>query len=187
MMNSTLEAKIVEYCAPTLAGMKSAGLFSYFYVDRAKAEEELGAANVLLNERGVYVVALLWRERSVLVYAYRKRLLQRELSDEKTRALLTNYGYAGFDVASCIGHLKRRLCETADFPHEIGIFLGYPLEDVKGFIENGGKNCIGCGMWKVYCNVCEKQKLFDKYKRCTQVYMQVFGEGRRLSQMTVAG
>lgn len=39
---------------------------------------------------------------------------------------------------------------TKDFPHEIGLFLGYPLEDVQGFIENRaeGYKCVGC--WKVY-------------------------------------
>ena len=37
-----------------------------------------------------------------------------------------------------------------DFPHEIGLLLGYPPEDVSGFIENGGKNFLCSGYWKVY-------------------------------------
>lgn len=48
-------------------------------------------------------------------------------------------------------------------PHEVGIFLGYPLEDVLGFIANGGKNCLTCGYWKVYTNVENKQSLFEAY------------------------
>ncbi len=32
--------------------------------------------------------------------------------------------------------------EEATYPHEIGIFLGYPLEDVLGFIQ--------LVFWKVY-------------------------------------
>lgn len=50
-------------------------------------------------------------------------------------------------------------------PHEVGIFLGYPLEDVLGFIANGGKNCLTCGYWKVYANVEEKQNIFEAYDK----------------------
>lgn len=82
--------------------------------------------------------------------------------------------------------LKKRIQKEACFPHEIGLFLGYPLEDVEGFIKNKGRNCESCGIWKVYCNAGEKQLLFAKFKKCTEVYKQVFGEGRQLLQLTVA-
>lgn len=48
-----------------------------------------------------------------------------------------------------------------EFPHEIGLFLGYPLCDVRGFIEDArGGVCLGCGYWKVYGEVEEREKLF---------------------------
>lgn len=36
------------------------------------------------------------------------------------------------------------------------------LLNVKGFIDNKGQNCESCGVWKVYCNREEKDKLFLK-------------------------
>lgn len=44
----------------------------------------------------------------------------------------------------------RRLQRFEAFPHEIGLFLSYPPEDVRGFIEHKGheSKCEGC--WKVY-------------------------------------
>ena len=70
--------------------------------------------------------------------------------------------------------------------HEIGVFLDYPLEDVVGFIENAGQNykCSGC--WKVYCNECEAVKLFARYKKCRDVYMRLWHQGRSVLQLTVA-
>ena len=68
MHRKRLEKELVEHCAPTLAGIKSAGLFSYFYTDETLAGEELRAVNATLNERGVYVEALVWREASVLIF-----------------------------------------------------------------------------------------------------------------------
>lgn len=180
-----MENKIIEHCAPTLAGMKSAGLFSYFYDDRQDAVSQLRQVNLRLNDRGVYVEALLWRDDSVLIYAYRKRQLERELGNPEVKKLLAEYGYIECEVNGCIEHLKKRLCDYVCFPHEIGIFLGYPLDDVVGFIENRGRNCKYCGLWKVYGDECETRRLFAKLEKCTKVYMKVFSEGRTIRQLTV--
>ena len=64
--------------------------------------------------------------------------------------------------------------------------MDYPLLDVIGFIEQGGKNCKCCGVWKVYSNECETQQLFERYRKCTEVYQKVFARGRTLVQLTVA-
>lgn len=185
MCGYSLETSLIEHCAPTLAGMKTAGMFNYFYQEKNRTFDELEFINKKLNPRGVYMEALLWREKSVLLYVYRLRHLQNELLRPGVMELLRQYGYTCHEAKDCIRYLKVRLYHYDCFPHEIGIFLGYPLEDVKGFIENNGKNCKSCGMWKVYCNEAEKQKLFDKFRRCTQVYRKVFDEGRQLVQMTV--
>ena len=46
------------------------------------------------------------------------------------------------------------------FPHEIGVLLGYPAEDVKGFVVNEGKNYLYSGYWKVYGDLSEAKQLF---------------------------
>lgn len=85
----------------------------------------------------------------------------------------------------CIRNLRIRINSNKTFPHEIGLFLGYPVEDVKGFIENKGENCVKCGAWKVYCNPEEKMHFFCKMKRCTEAYMRFFNNGMEISKMTV--
>ena len=172
MRGERLEKALIEHCAPTLAGIKSAGLFSYFHTDETRAREELREVNAMLNERGVYVEALVWREASVLIYAYRQSHLEKELRQDGVSELLEPYGYEDVSVDGC-------------FPHEIGVFLGYPIEDVKGFIEHGGRDCKSCGLWKVYCDTAYAQRLFDKMSKCSRVYRQVFLQGRSLAQLTV--
>lgn len=180
-----LEHRLIEHCAPTLAGMKSANLFNYFFSSKETTLMELEEINEKLNTRGVYVIAMLWKEGSVLVYAYRHTILEKELQQSGVKELLAEYGYKDCNVKSCLAHLKKRLYHCKCFPHEIGIFLGYPLPDVIGFINNKGKNCKCCGLWKVYCNECETRRLFDKLNRCTKIYLQVFANGRSITQMTV--
>lgn len=186
MKSIMLETRMIEHCAPTLAGIKSASLFNYFFTEKEVVQEEVKEVNGLLNERGVYVETLLWRENSVLVYTYRKSHIQKELQQPKVMELLSKYGYQNCEVKDCIAHLKTRLQYYTCFPHEIGIFLGYPLEDVIGFIENRGENCKCCGLWKVYCNEKETIRLFHKIKKCNKVYLQVFAKGRSITQMTVS-
>lgn len=40
--------------------------------------------------------------------------------------------------------LSGRISASEDFPHEIGLFLGYPVDDVTGFIQNKGRNYLLC-------------------------------------------
>ena len=181
-----LEHCLIECCAATLAGLKSANLFSYRFIAKEKVIEELTAINGKLNEKGVHIEVLAWKEKFVLIYVYRYSMLERELAKEETRKLLSDYGYMDYTVESCLLHLKQRLYQDDCFPHEIGIFLGYPLQDVIGFIDNKGQNCKYCGFWKVYGDEGEAKKRFERLRKCTSVYLRLFAEGRSIIQMTVS-
>ena len=90
------------------------------------------------------------------------------------------------EIKYALSRLKSRIGENNEFPHEIGIFLDYPLGDVIGFIVNQGRNfkCAGC--WKVYCDECACRKTFAKYKKCRDVYVRLWQQGRSVLQLTVA-
>ena len=180
-----MEKSLIEHCAPTLAGMKCASLFNYFHSGEQLVREELNELNHLLNGKGVFIEVLIWRETSALIYVYRKTMLESILASPGAFELLTPYGYESCETEACLSYLKCRIRHSSCFPHEIGVFLGYPLEDVYGFITNKGQNCESCGMWKVYCNKDEKNKLFQKFQKCKDIYQRVFCEGRTLLQMTV--
>ena len=71
-----------------------------------------------------------------MIYVYRPHALECDLADQRARVLLLKYGYTPENTDCCVVHLIRRLCAEEEFPHEIGLFLGYPVEDVVGFMEN---------------------------------------------------
>lgn len=87
-----------------------------------------------------------------MVYVYRPDRLARDLQQPGVAAFLAHCGYTGTAPAACLDVLRHKLAVSIDFPHEIGLFLGYPLGDVIGFIENHGQNCLCSGVWKVYTN-----------------------------------
>ncbi len=180
-----LERLVIEQCAPTLAGMKTANLFSYYFNSKYEAVEELCELNHKLNERGVHATVLNWCEKRALVYVYRAERLRSDLSRSEISHLLKEYGYEGNDVTLCLRHLQERMKSGREFPHEIGLFLGYPPEDVEGFIIHKGEKCKFCGLWKVYSDEVAARKLFAKYSKCQRVYTQLFSEGRSIVRMTV--
>lgn len=129
-----------------------------------------------------------------LIYVYRRADLEKILNRDEIRSFLLNHGYliddneivGGVNCENIILQLKKKFEKLNQFPHEIGIFLGYPIGDVKGFIENHGCNCKCTGYWKVYCNEEEATKTFRKYKKCRDIYMNLWISGRSVMQLTVA-
>lgn len=180
-----LEKMIVEQCAPTLANMKTANLFNYKYDSLELLQMEIDDANQKLNTKGVYIKVLKFTTSRALIYVYRKKMLEADMKKAGVDDLLKSCGYEILTVEACLEQLQKHLQEHDCFPHEIGIFLGYPLCDVIGFIEHGGKNCKYCGIWKVYSNECETKELFARFRKCAKVYAQVFTAGKSIVQMTV--
>ena len=140
----------------------------------------------MLYSSGIRFFVLKEDEKSALVYVYRAGALGKILEDARVRSFLKKCGYTDFSAEAVLKKLKERFSHGGDFPHEIGVFLGYPLGDVIGFIQNSGKNCKCTGCWKVYCDECSAKKTFDKFKKCTEVYTRLWSQGRTVLQLTVA-
>ena len=85
-----------------------------------------------------------------------------------------------------LGQRFREYRRTQDipFPHEMGVFLGYPMADVKGFIKHEGKNYLYSGYWKVYENVEERKELFKSYEQIRYVFIQEAEKGKNLWEIT---
>lgn len=141
--------------------------------------------NARLNAKGVQVTVLLKREKSALIYVYRPTLLERELAKGETRQFLLQYGYPVGQLEATLAYLRDKLLHEQAFPHEIGVFLGYPSSDVILFIQNKGckGKCDGC--WKVYDNETEATRRFAQFKKCTKLYAKMHREGKSLDSLAV--
>ena len=119
--------------------------------------------------------------------------VERELLDERVARLLRLVS----DAESAFGsapdcdlaehhEFAARFAEGGCFPHESGIFLGYPLEDVCGFIANKGNHAKLCGEWKVYGDAHAAARTFHRYTCCRQDYLDRFAVGTTLDSLIVA-
>lgn len=181
------EEYVIRHCAPTLAGLKTASLFGCPYESKEALLASIRQMNRKLCAKGLRVLPLRFSEKRALIYLYRPRQLRHDLADSTAAGLLRRCGYNTESCDRCVVQLARKLRRQEDFPHEIGLFLGYPVEDVCGFIENnaGGCKCVGC--WKVYGDEEAAKKKFAQYKKCTKVYCDQWAKGKAIERLTVAG
>lgn len=177
---------IIRHCAPTLAGMKVGSLFSCRYEDATAFVQEVARKNAALNRKGVYFKLLKLKNGIALVYVYRKKQLEQVLSNPELRGFLQEMGYTSFSILDCLALLRQHL-QGAEFPHEIGVFLGYPLADIRAFIAHGGANYKHVGCWKVYTDEDNAKATFERYNRCTRTYFARYATGFDITQLTVAG
>ncbi len=179
---------ILKHCSPTLAGLKVGSLFSYKFEDEEEMQSDIEKYNELLNGKGIFFLVLQKTADRALIYVYRKNNLKNILADHEIMKFLMEYNYKEFQVEEALSLLIHHLnhCEKGVFPHEIGVFIGYPLEDIKLFIKHKGSHykCVGC--WKVYNNVEAALKVFTKYSKCKEIYCKKYKEGVCIKKLTVA-
>ncbi len=180
------ESFIIEQCAPTLAGIKTGNLFTSPYDTKDEVRARVGELNRLLVPKGLCILPLRYSDRRVLLYLYSPSRLQHDLTDELAAELLRGAGYADTGLESCLVRLINRLRDGGDFPHEIGLFLSYPPEDVKGFIDHKAAGFKYSGLWKVYGDEEKAKRLFAKYKKCTDVYCRLNEAGLGIAQLAVS-
>ena len=176
---------LVRFASPTLAGLKTGNLFGYPCSSRCEACRDVREINRLLKSKGLLAVPLAFREGRTLLYLFRPSYLARDLTDETALRLLRNAGFPSGSPMSLVAELSRRLRSGSNFPHEIGLFLGYPPEDVEGFILNKARNYKSVGCWKVYGDENEARKCFKRFDKCTEIYLKQFAHGKSLLDLAV--
>ncbi len=174
------EETIVKYCAPTLSGIKTASLFTCGYTNRKALNQDISQLNTILEQGGMHAAVLGYTSSAARIYIYRRAMLEKDLSCREVSSLLRLFGYDTSSVEKCLARLLERLSEDS-FPHEIGLFLGYPLMDVIGFMKK--KKCLFSGLWKVYGNVEETKQLFEAYDNCTKSYECALAQGKTLQDL----
>ena len=133
----------------------------------------------ILNKKDIYLKVLSIKGRS-MIYVYQKEKLNKLCSCKQIQKIFKQYDYNCTSLETLIIDLQKRLNDY-NFPHEIGLFLGYPMTDVLGFIE--GRKHLSAGYWKVYSHVKNCQQTFDKYHKCTHELCKRFNQGESVEKI----
>lgn len=180
-----LTAHLMLECSEVLAGVKPANLISI--VNRTRPcgrnlyqlwqshHEELSSRFANLT-----FIELQTRPQALLLLCYNRPELERNLAHAGIRTLLHKSGYdAGASCEELVAELCRRIGKGDSFPHEIGLFIGYPAKDVAAFMGLVKLPFACQGPWKIYGNPLQSLALADQYRCCRQRMGAILAKGNR--------
>lgn len=182
LQNNTewLNEQIAVQCAPLLAGLKPSNLLIIPMGMEAVLRHSLRGTRIamyLLSEYDGKQVFLLYKVNELIVY----------LTEQNVQRLLLDLGYEGGELYSLLQRVSKKYTahkqEKEAFPHELGLLLGYPAVDVKGFMEQAGKNFLYSGYWKVYGNVRETVLLFREFGRAKEYVVRLVKQGYSIAEI----
>lgn len=177
------EQTLAFHCAPSMAGIKPADLVSW----GGAPEDTLKLINAYSRDMapaGIRLHRLCFCRGRSLILVYRRERLEQQLQRAEVRELLLRDGYpVERGLEDMLDHLTRRILQCDGFPHESGLFLGYPVEDVEGFREHDGRNFKFSGLWKVYSDVERAQECFRRYSCCRKGLCRRLESGCPLNQV----
>ena len=158
----SLQVQLILQCAPFLKGIKIACILNI-------TEENSRELYEILEGTGIKFKILTRNHGKCLVLLYRRESFSRYLKRTDVREFLGSYGYEDVEPEKMLERLSKRVCQYSDgeicFPHEVGAFLDYPIDDVKCFIEKDGKDSLFSGYWKVYNNPGRAKMIFWAYDK----------------------
>ena len=171
---SKVETRLALQCAPVILGIKISNLLIVSSMDEALVGRILDGTQIdfyCLSQQDKKTIYLLFRSMEFEAY----------LSNPNVQGILRRFGYQDLSFSAILQTFHNRYVTYVkngkDFPHEMGLLLGYPTEDVEGFINNKGKNYLYAGYWKVYQNVEEKKLLFEAYENAKEGLVLLVANG----------
>lgn len=170
MDQEDVEFQLALQCAPVITGIKISNLLMI-------AGEHARAVIDLLKDSDISWFCLRLDEKKTAFLLYRQEELVRYLQRPKVQQILACLGYEDFSLKGILRkfrkHYVAHMNKGMQFPHEMGLLLGYPVEDVVGFMNHSGKNYLYSGYWKVYANVSEKKRIFAQYDEARETLVRI--------------
>ena len=173
--------------APFLMGLRPACLLSFQQSKFTDFEGMLAEYQHCFQCKGIAQCRLAEGEEYVMILFYRSAALARMLWLPESAALLQELGYpVKGSLHDMLAELKFLISTNMTFPHEIGLFLGYPVADVRGFMEHHGHDYSCNGYWKVYANEAQARALFNLYTNCSQAFCERLARGESFPELVQA-
>lgn len=178
-----LTAHLMLECSEVLAGVKPANLISLVNRTRPCGRNlyqlwQLHHAQLAKRRADLTFMVLKNGAQAVLLLCYNHDQLERHLAHAGIRALLHKAGYeAGASCTALVNELRGRLGSSDSFPHEIGLFIGYPAKDVAAFMGLVKLPFACQGPWKIYGNPAQSLALAEQFRCCRQRMAAILATG----------
>ncbi|MGG7179338.1 DUF3793 family protein [Clostridium paraputrificum] len=158
-----VENFLIYNSATVLAGHKTASTVTLKKTGDDNYSKWIRYGRSFIEEIGLDYIELRETKESIIILIYNDDVLKDYIFEEEHHKFLINLGYSKEkNLELALEKLKERY-DLYKCPHELGLFLGIPFNDVRDFMECTEKQCLLCGYWKVYNDCNTAIKIFNKY------------------------
>lgn len=177
-MSRQFEKALAFHCSPAMFGIKPSNLINISLKDFPNVLKEIEELNKAFNPKISFKI-LNQTQNKVLILVYQERKLAKAIFNSHNYEYLLDYNYPCCKNLDQYLEVLQQKLNYQSFPHEIGVFLGYDLEDIKEY-QKGNKNCLFVGYWKVFSDIERKMKIFNQYTKCKNIVFKLLDKGYRL-------
>ena len=170
--------------APTIKNHKTSSLINFKNNNRNINNIWNIYKDDVKEKLGVHYFELKKDSENTIVLFYNKEKHQSSLKDNKNMEFLKRFGYnEHMSIGEDLSLLKERFKQMC--PHEIGVFLGYPIEDVVSFVDFPNTKCKMVGYWKVYHDIEKAEIIFNKYDEIKHAIMALMMKGMKPTELLI--
>ena len=157
--------RILEILGPVILGSKPAEILNVSGKIDAKKDKLNNIQSFFNNCSKISYHVINTHDGGIRVLFINKKSLSEVLSNKKSVNFLKFVGYpSNYDLDEYLNILINKL-NSDDFPHEIGIFLGYPLKDVLGFMGYGKNELFEIKGWRIYGDPLPSYEVSNNFLR----------------------
>ncbi len=179
-----IDELVAAHCSPALAGIKAANMISCPKDKYPHIAEDVSRLNAELSNGEICLEILCECPKRALIIVYRRKTLEKYLYSPEISEFLTECGYdMSLGLSELTKELGRRISAGNGFPHEVGAFLGYPLHDIRGFINDPSDGYLCVGHWKVYEEEQAAREQFRRFDKCRDAVLKRISAGKTLSSI----
>ncbi|MBU3113923.1 DUF3793 family protein [Clostridium lacusfryxellense] len=173
---------IIRNAGPTIEKHKTSSLINFSSSNRNLNNLWSMYKDQVKDKLDINYIELKKDKTNTFVLFYNEQKIEQRIRNNNNMEFLKRFGYNELmDINQCLLLLGKRFQNIC--PHEIGIFLGYPLEDVVSFVDCPGAKCKMVGYWKVYHDMEKAQMIFNKYDEIKYSIMQLMIKGMKPSEL----
>ncbi len=160
-----------------IAKVKPAATITFKKNNRDLYNNWCSMGKAFIKSIGLDFIELRESDDSIVVLIYNQSLLEKYIGKEGNKEFLVGIGYSeNGTIVEYLNVLTNRYKEY-NCPHELGIFLGIPINDVKDFMNCNDKKCLLCGYWKVYNDCISAKRIFQYYDQVKEYTADSISKG----------
>ncbi|WP_243414587.1 DUF3793 family protein [Sporosalibacterium faouarense] len=154
---------LIQTLGPVILGVKPAEILSFPKNDVNIADKISKIRFFFKDCRKISFKIFRYNEKSTKILFYTPKSLDSVLIDKRNNKFLISIGYPkAYSLESYLNYIIEKM-KGGTIPDEIGIFLGYPLKDVMGFIGHPSLKLTKVKGWRVYGDSTLSDKRYNEF------------------------